>query len=252
MRLNFHFPFALPVGTAVLGGVLAGASPDLVLQTPVPLLNQFLALLANPNVAYILLVLGLLGLAAEVAAGGTVFSGVAGVICLILALVGLGQLPTNWAGAALLLAAVIMFLLDIHVSGFALSIGGAVAFALGSLLLFTPPWSVPTPTDVRINVWLILATTGGVTAFFLLALAAVVQSRSAPVAVGRHMLIGAVGVAQGPLAPRGIVHVAGETWSALALDAPIPDGAAVRVVDVKGLVLYVRSAAGADTTDTSV
>ncbi|MGC8781868.1 MAG: NfeD family protein, partial [Anaerolineae bacterium] len=126
MHVHFHLPFVLPIGTAVLGGALAIAPPDLAFQTPAPLLNQLLALLANPNVAYVLLVLGLLGLAAEVAAGGTVFAGVAGVICLILALVGLGQLPTNWAGAALLLAAVVMFVLDIHVSGFALSIGGVV------------------------------------------------------------------------------------------------------------------------------
>lgn len=252
MRLNFRFPFTWPAGAVMLAGVLIGTPPDLIRQTPVPLLNRFLALLANPNVAYILLVLGLLGLAAEVATGGTVFAGVAGVISLILALVGLGQLPTNWAGAALLLAAIVMFMLDIHVSGFALSIGGAVAFALGSLLLFTPPWSVPAPSDVHLNGWLILATTGGVTAFFLLALAAAVQSRSAPVAVGRHVLIGAVGVAQGALAPRGIVLVEGETWSALALDGPIPDGAAVQVVDVKGLVLHVRLADAAATGATSV
>ncbi|MEJ5198906.1 MAG: NfeD family protein [Anaerolineae bacterium] len=242
MRLNVHFPLILSVGTIALGSVPAVVLPELPLQTPVPLLNQILALLADPNVAYVLLVLGLLGLAGEVATGGSVFPGVTGVICLILALIGLGQLPTNWAGAALVLAAVVMFMLDFYISGFGLSIGGVVAFALGSLLLFTPPWSAPVAGDVRLNIWLVLATTGGVTAFFLLAIAAVMKSRSAPVAVGRHTLIGAVGVAQGPLAPRGIVLVAGETWSAMAVGAPIADGTPVEVVDVRGLVLYVRPA----------
>ena len=96
--------------------------------------------LADPNVAYLLFVLGLLGLVGEVVTAGAVFPGVAGTICLVLTLVGLGQLPTNWAGAALILAGVVMFLLDLKIPGHALSMVGRLAFALGSLLLFTPFW----------------------------------------------------------------------------------------------------------------
>ena len=88
-------------GSLLLLGGLPLASPadlnQIVLPTPVPLFDQFLALLANPNVAYFLFVLGLLGLVAELATAGTVFPGVLGAICMILALVGLGSLPTNWS-----------------------------------------------------------------------------------------------------------------------------------------------------------
>lgn len=234
------FPSPTPSGGLILlGGLLLASPPARVGQTAAPLFNQVLAILADPNVAYLLLVLGLLGLAAEFAVGGAVFPGVAGVICLILALTGLGQLPTNWAGAALILAGIVMFLLDMQISGFALSIGGVVAFALGSLLLFAPPWRAPAGDEVHISPWLILLTTGGVTAFFLLAASAVVKSRSAPVAVGRRTLIGQTGTVQEALDPQGIVHVAGETWSAISVGGVIPVGATVRVVDIKGLTLHV-------------
>lgn len=228
-------------GLNLLGGLSARPPADIVWQTPAPILNQLLMLLADPNVAYLLLVMGLLGLAAEFATGGTVFPGVAGVICLILALTGLGQLPTNWAGVALILAGIAMFLLDMHVSGFALSIGGLVAFAFGSMLLFAPPWRA-TEADVHISPWLILLTTAGVGAFFLLAISAVVKSRSAPVAVGRRTLIGQIGTVQEALDPRGIVHVAGETWSAVSVAGDIPTGAPVQVVEIRGLTLYVTPA----------
>ncbi len=225
------------------GRFALAALPDLALQTDVPLLDRFLALLADPNVAYLLLVMGLLGLAAEFATGGTVFPGVAGVICLILALAGLGQLPTNWAGAALILAGITMLVLDIQIIGFGLSIGGVVAFALGSLLLFTPPWIISESADsVRINPWLLVGTTGGVAAFFFLAIAAVVKSRTAPVAVGRRILIGKIGTVREALGPRGIVHAEGETWSAVSVAGTIPVGAQVQIVDVRGLTLYVRPA----------
>jgi membrane-bound serine protease (ClpP class) len=229
-----------PGGMILLGGVLLAPLPDLAGQTPAPLFNDLLAILADPNVAYLLLVLGLLGLAAEVATGGTAISGIAGTICLILALTGLGQLPTNWAGAVLILASIVMFLLDLHVSGFALSIGGVIAFALGSLLLFSPPWGAPVAgAAVRISPWLILLTTGGVAAFFFFAIAAVVKSRSAPVAVGRRTLIGQTGTVQEALDPGGIVHVGGETWSAVSTGGPIAAGATVRIVGIKGLTLRV-------------
>jgi len=227
-------------GLILLGGLLGVVPADIVGQTPAPLFNQLLTLLANPNVAYLLLVLGLLGLAAEVVTGGTVISGIVGVICLILALFGLGQLPTNWAGAALIFASIIMFLLDLHISGFALSVGGLIAFALGSALLFSPPWRLPVEgAAVGISPWLIVLTTGGVAAFFLLAIAAVVKSRSAPVVVGRRTLIGQTGTVQEALDPRGIVHIGGETWSAVSTAGTIATGATVRVVGVKGLTLSV-------------
>lgn len=244
MVTRFGFPSAI-FGIAAAGSLVFAAPVEAVWQTPVPILDQVLQFLANPNVAYLLLVLGLLGLVGEFAAGGTVVAGVVGAIALILALVGLGQLPTNWAGAALIVAGVIMFLADLHVSGIALSVGGVVAFALGSLLLFTPPWVAPAEGfAITVNPWLVLATTGGVTAFFVLALASVVRSRSVPVAVGRRTLIGKLGTVRKPLLPQGIVLLGGEDWSAVTADPePIPEGATVRVVGIEGLLLRVERVA---------
>ncbi len=234
----------------VLPGLLwvrpAAAAAILADRPPVLLLDQFLAFLANPNVAYLLLVFGLLGLVAELVTAGSVFPGVLGAICLILSLVGLGQLPTNWGGAALILAGVVMLLLDLKVAGWGLTIGGLVAFALGSLLLFTPFWvaGAPAVPSAQLNPWLIVGMTAGVGAFFLLGLSAAIRAQFRPVAVGQQTLVGKIGIVRQLLAPTGIVHVAGEEWSAIAADgSAIPSGAWVRVVAADGLILRVEAAA---------
>lgn len=230
------------LGLALVGAILPSSAAAAV-QTPIPVPNGFLALLANPNVAYVLLVMGLLGLIAEFATAGAVFPGVSGAICLVLALIGLGQMPTNWGGAVLIAAGLVMFLLDIKLAGFALSIGGVIAFTLGSLLLFTPPWVIGSGPAPRVNLWLILGMTAGVSAFFILGIAAVFRSRVAPLVVGRETLIGRVGEVRQELAPSGIVHLDGEEWSAVAaLGAPIVVGARVRVIALDGLSLVVEPA----------
>jgi membrane-bound serine protease (ClpP class) len=237
-------------GAALLGGVAlamlpATAAAENALQTPITFVDRFLVLLLNPNVAYILFVAGLLGLVAELVTAGTVFPGVVGTISLILSLIGLVQLPTNWGGAALILAGIVMFLLDLKITGYGLTVGAMVAFGLGSLLLFTPFWMplplLPEATDVRLNPWLVLATTVGVTAFFLLGLAAAVRAHFVPVAMGRETMIGKVGTVRRPLTPTGIVHLEGEEWSALLADGDeLPAGTAVRVVGADGLTLRVE------------
>jgi len=228
---------------AFLGGVLGVVLiPGLQAQTQAPILQNLLALLANPNVAYFLLIVGLLGLVAEVVTPGAVLPGVVGVISLILALAGLGQMPTNWAGVALIAAGVAMFVLDLKLAGFGLSIGALIAFALGSALLFTPFW-VPAgeASGVRLNPWLSLGTTLGVAAFFFLGLSAAVRAQRRPVAVGRETLVGKTGVVRKPLRPAGIAHLLGEEWSAISsTGAEIPTGTIVRVVAVDGLSLRVE------------
>ena len=232
--------------TAVLGGALGVAViPVVPAQTQVPLLDSLLSFLANPNVAYFLLIVGLLGVVAEIVTPGAVLPGVIGVICMILALAGLGQLPTNWAGVALIVAGVVMFLLDLKVAGFGLSIGALIAFALGSLLLFTPFWAPASEApEVRLNPWLILGTTVGVAAFFFLGLSAAVRAHRLPVAMGRETLVGMTGVVRKPLRPAGIAHLQGEEWSAVSASGEeIPAGAPVRVVSVEGLSLRVERVA---------
>ncbi len=232
--------FLLP-GLAFLGARPAYASG--LAQEPIAALDRFLAFLANPNVAYLLLVMGLLGLVAEFVTAGSVFPGVAGVICLLLSLYGLLRLPTNWIGIALIAAGIVMFLADIKVTGFGLSIGAVIAFALGSLLIFTPFWvEVPSTAApvAQLNPWVIVAATGGVAAFFLLAVSAAVKAQFRPVAMGQSTLIGKIGTVKSPLSPDGIVHVEGEEWTAVsATGETLPTGTAVRVVGVQGLRLQV-------------
>lgn len=232
----------------LLGVTLVAADPVLATGaaqtlTPVEGFDRFLAFLANPNVAYLLLVLGLLGLVAEAVTAGAVFPGVAGVICLALSLYGLLRLPTNWIGLVLIAAGIVMFLLDLKVTGFALSIGAVIAFALGSLLIFTPFW-VEAPVQAtpvaRLNPWLIAGTTGGVAAFFLLGISAAVKAQLRPRAMGQETLIGKQGSVKTALAPEGIVHLEGEEWSAVsATGAHLPAGAPVRVIGLDGLKLRV-------------
>ena len=121
-------------GSLLLAG--CSASPVIADPTGLAFVDRVLAFLANPNVAYLLLVLGLLAVIAEIATPGTIGPGVAGAIMLLLSLFGLLQLPTNWLGVLLILVGVTMLLLDINAPGFILSIGGIIAFLFGSLLLF--------------------------------------------------------------------------------------------------------------------
>jgi membrane-bound serine protease (ClpP class) len=204
-------------------------------------LDRFLALLANPTVAYLLLVFGLLSLVAELATPGATVPGVIGVICLLLSGYGLLNLPTNWLGIVLIIAAIVMFLVDIKVAGLALSIGGVIAFALGSLLLFTPPWLPDTAASVaRLDPWLVAVTSLGVGAFFVLGVAAGIRAHYFPVATGRETLPGRQGVVKQDLNPQGIVHLEGEEWSAMTADGhTVPAGTPVTVVRVRGLTLIV-------------
>ncbi len=196
--------------------------------------DRFLNVITDPNVAYILMMLGMLGLFFELSNPGAILPGVIGGISLILAFFAFQSLPINFAGLLLILFAIVLFIAEIKVvSHGVLAIGGMVSMALGSLMLFDAPeagfrvsWAVIIPT---------VALTGGL---FLFAVALGVRAFARRPLLGVSGLIGQVGVARGGLAPAGQVAVQGELWNAVA-DEPVEDGAPVRVVDVKGLTLKV-------------
>jgi membrane-bound serine protease (ClpP class) len=172
-----------------------------------------------------------------------VIPGVAGAIMLLLSLYGLLQLPTNWLGPVLMIAGVAMMLIDIKVPGIVLSIGGVIAFLIGSMLIFTPPWVEPQVAApvAQLNPWLIVGTTLGVGAFFTLGIAAAFRAQFSPLAAGRETLIGKTGIARQPLQPTGIVHIEGEEWTAENITGEeIPAGAHIRVVGFDGLRLRVE------------
>ena len=196
--------------------------------------DRFLNVITDPNVAYILMMLGMLGLFFELSNPGVVLPGVIGGISLILAFFAFQSLPINFAGLLLILFAIVLFIAEIKVvSHGVLAIGGMVSMALGSLMLydaaeagFRVSWVVIVPT---------VALTGGL---FLLAIALGVRAFARRPLLGVSGLIGQVGVARGALAPAGQVAVQGELWNAVA-DGPVEDGAPVSIVGVTGLTLTV-------------
>ncbi len=203
--------------------------------------DNLLHSLVNPDIAYILLSLGILAIIAEFYNPGTFIPGITGVICLILAFVALGSLPVNWGGVALIILAVILFLLDLKVTGFALSVGGAISFILGSLLLFSPwPTASPAMPSVRVSWWLVALMTASFLAFFLLAASAVWRAHRRKTLTGLDVVIGARGWATSDLNPLGTVLVKSEEWTAEAMEPPIFKGEAIEVVGREGVRLRVR------------
>jgi membrane-bound serine protease (ClpP class) len=196
--------------------------------------DRFLNVITDPNVAYVLMMLGTLGLIFELSNPGAVLPGVIGGISLILAFFAFQSLPINFAGMLLILFAIVLFIAEVKVvSHGVLAIGGVVAMALGSLMLYDEPES-----GFRVS-WLVIIPTVAVTAgIFLFAVTAGVRALSRRPQLGAEALVGAMGTAYGPLTPEGQMKLQGEIWRAVA-DRPVPDGAPVRVVSVDGLTLRV-------------
>jgi membrane-bound serine protease (ClpP class) len=192
--------------------------------------------LADPNLAFLILVAGGLLLYIEFTQPGMILPGVSGAILLLLGLLALSVLPINFAAVGLLVLAVVLFVLEAKiVSHGILAAGGVVAMVLGAVLL------VEGPPELRIH-WataLAVSIPFGIITVFLLSL--VIRARLRPPATGVESLAGEVGVAQTALDPTGTVFLRGEYWTATA-DEPIEAGAQVRVVAIEGLRLKVKRA----------
>ena len=209
-----------------------------LVEIPMDLTEQFLLVLGDPNVAFILMTVAIYGLIFELSNPGSVFPGVMGGLALILALASFAAIEVNVAGFLLIGFAVLLFIADIKVpSHGVLTAGGIASFVLGSLLLTQNQAPV-----LRISLTLILIVAALTAAFFMFAVGAGIRAQRRSVQTGREGLVGAVGVAQRDLSPAGTVFVQGELWNAEAADGAIPAGERVRVVSVHGLCLDVRKA----------
>lgn len=197
--------------------------------------------LMDPNIAYILLSLGTIALIAEFYNPGAVLPGVSGAICLVLALIALGNLPVNWGGIALIGLAFLFFILDIKVTGFALTVAGAISFVLGSLFLFSPfAPTEPAMPRLFVSPWLLVSMTALLVGFFSFALTAGLRAQRRAVLVTPQVPVGATGIALSNLNPQGVVQIQNETWTAIAATAPVQMGEAVEVTGREGLYLQVR------------
>ncbi|HTR97357.1 MAG TPA: nodulation protein NfeD [Candidatus Acidoferrales bacterium] len=195
--------------------------------------ERLLGRLADPNVAYLLMMLGFYGLLFELQNPGAVLPGVVGGICLLLAFFALSTLPVNSAGVALLVLGLAFLLAEIKVHSHGLlALGGAIALALGSLMLFRPG-------TVSVSWPFVLVGTGTTVVFFVAVVGAGVRARRLPVVTGAAGLVGRRGVALERLAPEGRVRIGGEVWAA-ASAVPLDPGVAVEVLKVEGLRLEVK------------
>ncbi len=211
------------------------------------------ALLTNPNVAYVLLVAGLLALVLAIAVPGTGFIEIAAVVCLALAIIGLSQLPVNLAGIALIALGLVMFLIDLKVQSGLVALGGAIALGLGSLFLFRPGEQA-----IVVSWWLILAVTLGSAVLFGFGTTRALRAMRTPPRLGMERLIGTPGVLRTTLTPEGnhfvgTALVDGELWTVRA-DEPLAENTEIIVRAVEGLTLYVvpkHNEASANTTPRS-
>lgn len=225
---------ALPDGERTLA--LAGGRLE---RRELGLRFRILSLLANPNVAYILLMFGMYGLFFELSNPGSILPGVIGVIFLILAFYSMQTLPLNLAGLMLVIVGLGLFLLEAHVTSFGfLTVGGIVCTVLGAVMLFDSP--IPA---LRVSLTVAVPLAVVTTAFFAVAIGLSIRTMRTKPVTGREGMIGARGTAWTALAPAGTVDVHGELWQAVA-DAPVAAGDPVEVIGIDGLRLRVRGGAG--------
>jgi len=198
--------------------------------------TELLALLTNPNVAFILMLIGVYGLILEFFNPGAVAPGLVGTICLLLALYALALLPINFAGAALVLFGIVLMVAEAHIGVFgALGVGGIAAFIIGALLMF--PSQAP---GFALSRGVVAGAVIGSAVVLLLLLGFALRSRRRPVVTGGEALIGANGEAVSWQDGEGRVRVQGEIWLARS-DGPLAAGSRVTVVARDGLVLRVKA-----------
>lgn len=201
--------------------------------------EKLLGVFSDPNIAYILFLLGLYGLLFELYNPGSILPGVVGGISIILALYALHTLPVNYAGVALIVFAVILFLLEIKVvSHGLLAIGGTIALLLGSAMLIRPSSGLEL---VELS-WSVILLSAGLTAFFFLVVIGLgLRAQRAKPASGVEGAIGQFAIAQSRLDPDGTVSFHGELWNARTSGRPISAGDRVTITAVDGLTLLVEA-----------
>ncbi len=214
--------------------VLQTAGARLV-EIPESLRYRILGHIADPNIAFILMMIGLAGIYFELAHPGVVLPGVIGATCLLLALFAFQALPVNYIGVLLILLAFVFFILEFKVSSYGmLSLAGMAALLLGSIMLFRDKGG-----GMGVSWGLLLPTVFTVSLFFIAVAGIVFRSHRRRVVSGAEGLVGEQGVAVTPLAPEGRVFIHGENWQAVS-DESIAPQEPVEVLAVRGLKLRVR------------
>lgn len=202
-------------------------SGESVVDIPMTARQKFLITISNPNLAYILLMLGLLGLYFEFSNPGAILPGVLGAICLLVAIFSFQILPINYVGLILILLAIGLFILELKVQSYGiLSAGGIIAMVIGSIMLINTP--IP---ELRPSLNFIIPVAIGISLIFIFLITLAIRAHIKKAATGREGLIGEEGMAQTDIDPEGKVFVHGEIWQAESSEK-ITKGTKVKVVEV--------------------
>lgn len=223
--------------TTVSKSLTIGTGGATLSETSMNLREQFIHLVLNPNIVYLLFLLGLLALAYELASPGIGIGAITGFVALALAVYALYVLPVNYAGVVIIILGIALLTTDLFFPSHGiLSGGGVISLVVGSFLLFDASASF-LQVSIYINVTLAILTA----AFFIFVARAAVRARALPDQSGKNAMIGEVGYTRSDLDPMGQVFVHGEIWSAESVDGEtVPAGEEVEVAAVSGLMLKVR------------
>lgn len=224
-----------------LGERVLQTSNAIVTEVPQNFIEQFLQVLTNPNIVFLLLSVGVQAILIEISQPGGWIAGFIGIVCLALGTYGLGVLPVNWFGLIFIITAFVLFILEIKAPTHgALTVAGLTSFIIGFLVLFNSP---TTPSFWRVSVPLVIGTGIAIAIGFLTLLTFVIRAQLRPAEVGAGSLIGRTAEARSDLSPAGMVQVAGELWSAILEndDDEITSGDRVDIIGVDGIRLRVRS-----------
>jgi len=198
-----------------------------IIDFPMSARQKFLITISNPNLAYILLMLGLLGLYFEFSNPGAILPGVLGAIFLLIAIFSFQILPINYVGLLLILLAIGLFILEVKVHSYGiLSVGGITAMVIGSIMLINAP--IP---ELRPSLKFIIPLAVSISLVIIFLVTLVIRAHLRKAFTGKEGLVGEIGVAQTALSPEGKVFVHGELWNAEAPEE-IPKGAKVKVIEV--------------------
>jgi membrane-bound serine protease (ClpP class) len=197
--------------------------------------TKVLKTISNPNIAYILLLIGLAGLYFEFSHPGAIFPGVLGGISLVLAFFALQTLPVNYAGVILIILAIIFFIMEMKIASYGLlSVAGIVSLLLGSIMLFDSGGS-----GMRVSWHVLIPMIVLISGFFAFVAGLVFKSQVTTPQTGAAGIVGEVGVVKKAIMPDGKIMIRGELWNAIAKE-PIPEGTRVRVLNLENLVLEVE------------
>jgi membrane-bound serine protease (ClpP class) len=215
-----------------------------VSEVPLTFMEQILMVLANPNIAFLLLAVGVQAILIEISSPGGWVAGFIGVVCLLLATYGMGLLPVNWFGLLFLALAFALFILDIKAPTHgALTAAGVASFIVGALVLFNSP---NVPTFQRVSVPLVISTGLVIGLFFFVIVGYALRAQKIPILMGNANLLGQVGIVNTALNPVGTVQLGSELWTAVIEDGsqPAPKGTRVEVVSMDKLRIRVKKVDG--------